>query len=96
MASEATEEQRVQFYFQNFQAQHSGIHKDLEDFVYMVLKCCSALKEKFNHDVVLQMFTKTSKTLQSLIKSLCFIHALYGYPNETGKIEHAVIIKVEQ
>jgi hypothetical protein len=62
----------------------------------MVLRCFSELEEKFDHHVVSQMFTKTSEKLQSLIKSLCLIHALYGYPDETGKVEHVVIIEVEQ
>jgi hypothetical protein len=95
MASES-EEQNNQFYFQKFQEEHSSIHKDIVDFVYMVLKCCSTLEKDFDSNVVSQMFTKTSEKLQSLIKSLCLIHALYGYPNETGKVEHVVIIEVEQ
>jgi hypothetical protein len=87
----------MDLYFQKFLEERCSIHKDIKDFLYMVLKCCLKLEETASDSAVSsQKFTETSEKLQSLIKSLCLIHALYGYPNETGKLSWTAIIEVEQ
>ena len=64
-----------------FQIERSSILKDIEDFLFIALNCLHA----FFHlhpdvDTVISV-----DYVRRLIKSLCLIHALYGYPVAIGK-----------
>jgi hypothetical protein len=76
----------------SFTHQRMQIHNDIEQFLLEVLYFCVDYMEKqiktdkWEIDEK-EVATKISKNLESLIKSLCLIHGLYGYPssNKTGK-----------
>ena len=58
---------------------------DIEQFLQMILAYFEDMEEKrgFKKDAIV-------KELQPLIKSLCLLHALYGYPkknDEQGNID---------
>jgi hypothetical protein len=76
--------------FEWFLKERSEIHKDIEAFLLMVLEYCLKMEELAEKRETENVYaTTTSISLISLLKSLCFIHALYGYPqansDETGK-----------
>lgn len=60
--------------FQKFKQQRSKIVKDIELFLTKVLECLNKLKEEGLVTIAI------GERLDRLIKSLCLIHALYGYP----------------
>jgi hypothetical protein len=63
-------------HFQNFLRERSGILEDIESFLDAVLSFCLNMEDKWKHPVQLDIAT----SWQLLLKSLCQIHGLYGYP----------------
>ena len=79
------EEQMKQAYrnlYKKFKKHRNSILEDIKNFLRNALECLhklnSTVKEKERVTV------KISERLHRLIKSLCLIHALYGYPGELG------------
>ena len=76
--------------FRSFLRERRCILKDLEDFLGMVLLYFINIEEELlSREEILNLNGK----LESLIKSLWFIHSLYGYPphpddDEEGKNYH--------
>ncbi|CAB4044774.1 Hypothetical predicted protein, partial [Paramuricea clavata] len=67
--------------FEWFLKERSEIHKDIEAFLLMVLEYCLKMEELAKKRYTINVYAdKMSDNLISLLKSLCFIHALYGYP----------------
>ena len=81
----ASEQQRSPFI--SFVKERSRILKDIRQFLFAVLKCCSKIVQAFKEDEKLDkedvdaITTKISRNLYSMIKSLSLLHGLYGYPN---------------
>lgn len=78
--------------FRGFLKERNRIHEDIKEFLLIVLQCCFNIEENAegrNPELKADLTTKIKNSLPSLFESLCFIHALYGYPqansDETGK-----------
>ena len=85
----ASEQQRSPFRI--FVIERSNILKDIGQFLFAVLKCCSKIVQAFEENAELDkedvdaITTKISRNLYSMIKSLSLLHGLYGYPNCTNR-----------
>ena len=78
--------------FQKFLKQRSRTHNHIREFLWMVLKYCSKMIKAPNHGNLRNVdiyAAKLRERLPELLKSLCFIHALYGYPPANSDVNPA-------
>ena len=68
--------------YTNFLKERKCILEDIKQFLEMVLIYFGMMENKWGHDRVVNA---NEKSVKLLMKSLCLIHALYGYPADTSK-----------
>ena len=69
--------------FHEFLRHRNSIHGEIDEFLYVLLRHFIYLEDKDDGLKQEQIASGISKTFPSLIKSLCQIHSLYGYPATT-------------
>lgn len=72
--------------FEHFRRERRSIVNEIEQFLIAVIKFCYSIEErqkkrKLLENVFARMTERMSRNLHSVIKSLSFIHGLYGYPD---------------
>ena len=73
---------------QRFQQERSLALNDIKQFSLMVLEFLSDMEGKKGYEHVVNAVSASKSSVISLVKSLCLIHGLYGYPadsDNTGK-----------
>ena len=65
----------VEEFFKSFRKRRAKVFNNIKEFLRKALDC---LRHKY-----LIIGSKIGQHLVAFIKSLCLIHALYGYPGET-------------
>jgi hypothetical protein len=78
---EATEKELYELFLK----ERSDILEEIEEFLAMVLNYFFDLEQKLGLESVVTAVEKNLISVNSLIKSLCLIHGLYGYPAEIDK-----------
>ena len=73
-------------FYKKFRKHRNKILQDINNFLINALKCLHELNSTVNEreSVTSTILPKIYEHLNRLIKSLCLIHALYGYPGESG------------
>jgi hypothetical protein len=69
--------------YKRFLDERSNILEEIKQFLMMVLDYFFDLEQKLGYEFVVQAVEKNLSSVESLIKSLCLIHGLYGYPADT-------------
>lgn len=71
--------------YEMFLKERGNVLEEIKQFLMMVLDYFFDMEQKLGLELVVAIIKENLSSLKSLIKSLCLIHGLYGYPAETDK-----------
>ena len=69
--------------YYEFKDERRGIFSDIEVFLTMAFRCFLHIENRHDYTHVVN---SSKESVKLLIKSLCQIHALYGFPTKEGEL----------